>query len=121
MFFRYVIIALILLAYVPQAFGHHNAPEDMQDFITEQLIEADSPHLYSTDDDPSLSGVVPSGMQDVDYVVIADQLAAEEVMGTVEDIVVRLDSENAVCDQSVIINLDDDGTYSAAISVDYCE
>ena len=55
------------------ASAHHMAPDELSDLIEERLIEADSPHLLSSDEDPSLAGSTP-GM-DADYVMRARALA----------------------------------------------
>jgi GTPase Era involved in 16S rRNA processing len=125
MFFRSTLVSLIitaLVAFIPSVVSaHHNSPEEIQDFITDQLIEVDSPHLLSSDDDPSLLDVMVDGMEDVDYVVVIEDLTANEVTDVLEDILEQLSRENEVCDVAYVIDYDmETQTFTLTIYVDYC-
>lgn len=125
MFFRSTLVSLIITAlvtFIPAVVSaHHMAPEDIQDFITDQLIEVDSPHLLSSDDDPSLLDAMVDGMEDVDYVVVVENLTANEVTDVLEDILEQLARENDVCDVNYVIDYDMvTQTFTLTINVDYC-
>ena len=106
------------------AFAHHMAPDEMQDFITDQLVAVDSPHLLSSDEDPSLldtMGVV-EGMDDVDYIVIAEGLDADEVITALEAILLQLATENELCDVKYVIDyVAADGTFTLTVYADFCD
>ena len=109
-----------ILAFAPVIWAHHMAPEDMQDLIEDQLIEVDSAHLLSSDDDPALLETEITTMEDVDYVVVASGLDAEDVTESVEDTLEMLDDGNQVCDDSFTIDMDADGTYTLTVYIDFC-
>jgi hypothetical protein len=101
--------------------AHHNAPEELQDFITEQLIDADSPHLLTSDDDPSLLDTDVARMEDLDYVVVTDGLSADETTDALEEILEQLATENDVCDVNYLIDFDTASlTFSLTVNVDFC-
>ena len=101
--------------------AHHMAPDDLEDFITDQLIVADSPHLLSSDDDPTLLDIMVEGMDDVDYVIVTDGLSANEVTTALEDILERLAREDDVCDVKYIIEYDaTTQTFTLTVYIDYC-
>lgn len=112
----------ILFALAPATLlAHHMAPEEIQDFIAEQLIEVDSPHLLSSDDDPSLLDIMSDGIDDIDYVAVIEDLSANEVTEVLEDILEQLSNENEVCDVKYIIEYDTDTqTFTLTVYVDYC-
>ena len=113
---------VILLAVAPLSLlAHHNAPDELQDFITEQLIDADSPHLLSSDDDPSLLDTEVAGMEDLDYVVVSDGLSADETTDALEEILEQLSTENDVCDVNYLVDYDPASqTFSLTVNVDFC-
>jgi hypothetical protein len=112
----------VLLTVAPLTLlAHHNAPEELQDFITEQLIDADSPHLLTSDDDPSLLDTEVVGMEDLDYVVVTDGLSADETTDALEEILEQLATENDVCDVNYQIDYDTDlQTFSLTVNIDFC-
>ena len=125
MFNRGSIIAFLfplLLAFTPTTLlAHHMAPDEMQDFITEQLIEVDSAHLLSSDDDPSLLDMAVDGIEDLDYVVVSEGLSADEVTSTLESILEQLSRENEVCDVKYVIEYDAESqTFTLTVYVDFC-
>lgn len=125
MFIRSFVVASLtamFLAFTPiTVLAHHMAPDEMQDFITDQLIEVDSPHLLSSDDDPSLLDEMVDGIEDLDYVVVAEGLSADEVTSTLEDILEQLAREAEVCDIKYVIDYDAESqTFTLTVYVDFC-
>ena len=125
MYFRNALLSLVvisLMAFIPTIVSaHHMAPDDLQDFITDQLEQADSPHLLSSDDDPSLLGVVVEGMDDIDYVIIVEGLTANEVTDVLEDVLEKLAREDDVCDVQYVIQYDTETlSFTLIVYVDYC-
>ena len=101
--------------------AHHMAPDDMEDYITDQLITADSPHLLSSDDDPSLLEVKIDGFDDIDYVIVTEGLSANEVTTALEDILEKLARADDVCDVEYVIDYDTTTqTFTLIIYIDYC-
>jgi hypothetical protein len=101
--------------------AHHMAPDELQDFITDQLTDVDSPHLLSSDDDPSLSETTVEGIDDIDYVVIVENLSGNEVTEVLEDVLDQLSSEIVVCDVKYVIDYDSNTmTFTLTVYVDYC-
>lgn len=118
---RNTALMILILIFAPVIWAHHLAPEEMQDYIEDQLIEVDSPHLLSSEDDPSLLDTDITTMEDVDYVVVSSGLDDEDVTESVDDILQMLDNGNQVCDDSFTIDMDADGTYTLTVYVDYCD
>ena len=117
---RNAALMVLILVFAPVIWAHHMAPDTMQDFIEDQLVEVDSLHLESSDTDPSLLDTVTTTVDDVDYVVVASGLDDDAVLEAVDDILQMLDDANEVCDDAFVIDLESDGTYTLTISVDYC-
>lgn len=117
---RNAALMVLILVFAPVIWAHHMAPVDMQDFIEDQLIEVDSLHLESSDEDPSLLDTVTTTLDDVDYVVVASGLDDDAVIEAVDDILQMLDDANEVCDDSFTIDMETDGTYTLTVYVDYC-
>lgn len=119
------IFSLLLFVFVSMpVYSHHLSPDSMIDFIEDQLISVDSPHLLSTETDPSLLDLVelPSDIVDVDYVAVleGDDIAA--ILAEIEDILLMLEDGNDVADYTVIIEFDmDTGTYTVTLFVDFAE
>ena len=67
-------VSLFMLLGVCTSYAHHLAPEEMADFISDQLVSVESPHLLSTEDDPSLAALYTSvsSLDDVDYVAVIE-------------------------------------------------
>ena len=101
--------------------AHHMAPDDMEDFITEQLLTTDTPHLLSSDDDPSLLDIKVDEVDDVDYVIVTEGLTANEVTTALEDILEKLARADDVCDVEYVIDYDvTTQTFTLIIYIDYC-
>jgi hypothetical protein len=100
--------------------AHHNAPDTLQDFIEDMLIAVDSPHLLTSEEDPSLLDLFPS-MTDVDYVLVATDLEATQILSTYNTILATLDAANSVCDSAMLVEQQDDGLYTLTIAIDYCD
>lgn len=118
----FIAASMVLFAF--SAWSHHLAPEDMQDFITDQLTAVDSLHLLSTEDDPSLLDLVelPSDMVDVDYVAVITDADIAAILAEVEDILLMLEDGNDVADYTVLIEFDmDTGLYTVTLYVDFVE
>lgn len=125
MFFRKFVVSSIIALFFSltssAVLAHHMSPDEIQDFITEQLIEVDSPHLLSSDDDPSLLGMMNIDLDDIDYVVVIENLTATEVTEILEDIIEQLAVENEVCDVAYVIEYDvSTQTFTLTIYVDFC-
>ena len=111
-----------ILAFTSTIWAHHPAPEEVTEFIEEQLIAVDSLHLLSDEDDPSsVSDIVSLDMEDVDVVATSAPLDDQEVTDAVDSILNELDQANTVCDVSYLITLDADGYYVVTVNVDYCD
>jgi hypothetical protein len=105
-------------------YAHHMAPDEMQDFITDQLTAVDSIHLLSTEDDPSLLDLIeiPSDMVDVDYLVVAEGDDISDLLDAIENILLVLQTDNEIVDYTVVIEFDmDTGTYTVTLYVDFEE
>ena len=100
--------------------AHHMAPDEVSTFIEDQLVAVDSPHLLTSDTDPSLLTLFPS-LADVDYVAVVYEVSIVDVMKVVEEILDQLAKENEVCDYAMLIDADDTGTYTVTVGVDYCD
>jgi len=111
---------LASLAFAGMVSAHHMAPEEVSTFIEDQLVSVESPHLLTSDEDPSLLTLFPS-LADVDYVVVAEQVSIVDVMTVVEEILDQLSKENQVCDYAMLLDADDSGTYTVTVGVDYCD
>ena len=102
--------------------AHHMAPDEVSTFIEDQLITVDSPHLLTSDTDPSLlDALVFPSLADVDYVAVVYEISAMDVVTVVEDIINQLSKEQEVCDYAMLIEADDNGTYTVWVGVDYCD
>jgi hypothetical protein len=112
----------VLLTFTPMALlAHHMAPEEMQDFITDQLIAVDSPHLLSSDEDPSLLDVMVDGIEDLDYVVVSDGLSASEVTNAYEIILEQLAVEDDICGVKYVSDYDlVTETFTLTVYADFC-
>lgn len=110
-----------ILIFAPLIWAHHMAPEDMIDFIEDQLLAVDSPHLESSEDDPSLLDTAPYTMDDVDYVALGSGLEETDAVEVVEEIVPVLDDVDELCDDSFSIDMDGDNTYTVTIYLDFCD
>jgi hypothetical protein len=119
-FMKKAALLISILGFAPLLWAHHNAPDEMQDFIEDQLIEVDSPHLLSSDDDPSLLETDVATMDDLDYVIVASGLDDTDVTAALEDILMQLDNENELCDDAFTIDMEVDGTYTLTVYVDFC-
>jgi hypothetical protein len=117
--FRSIVAALFAVAMSAPALAHHNSPEEVYDFITEQLVAVDSPHLLTSEEDPSLLTLFPA-MEDVDYVFVLYEVDLVDVIGLVTSILDTLGTENEVCDYAMILDADDLGTYTVTVGVDFC-
>ena len=119
--FRAIVGCLFLFFCGPLA-AHHNAPDALQDFIEDMLIAVDSPHLLTSETDPSLLDLTlfPS-MTDVDYVLVAEDLEASQILATYNSILAALDAANSVCDSAMLVEQQDDGLYTLTVAVDYCD
>ena len=111
----------LVLAFSPLVWAHHLSPEEMQDFIEDQLLLVESPHLLSSEDDPSLLDETMTSLEDLDYVVVASGLEATDVLIVLDDILLELERQNEVCDYSFTIDLEDDATYTLTVYVDFCD
>jgi len=115
-------IASVFFIFSINAFAHHMAPDEMSDFITDQLTSVDSPHLLSTEDDPSLAALYTdvSSLEDVDYVAV---LVTDDIAGAldeIEDILLMLEDGNNVLDFEVLIEFDaSTGLYTITLFVDF--
>ena len=116
---RNAALMVLILVFAPVIWAHHMAPVDMQDFIEDQLIEVDSLHLESSDEDPSLLDTVTTTLDDLDYAVVAYGLDDDAVIEAVDDILQMLDDGNQVLDDSFTIEQEADGTYTLTITVDF--
>ena len=108
------------------AFAHHNAPEDLQDAITDILLSVDSPHATTSDEDPSLLDTTQDtltllGLTDVDYIAVIPDVSLVEVQALVDQILQEVSINNSVCDSAFTITMEDDGTYTLTVYVDYCD
>lgn len=109
------------------AVAHHNAPEDLQDAITDILLSVDSPHATTSEDDPSLldgitvDTLVFLGLEDVDYIAVIPDISLVEVQALVDQILQDAAINNSVCDSAFTITMEDDGTYTLTVYVDYCD
>jgi len=104
------------------AWAHHNSPEEIYDFITDQLTLVDSPHLLSSEDDPSLLEVyTATTLEDVDQVLVLDDLSATELQAFLDAVLEQLATENEVCgtDYDILYDMTTD-TFTLIIYVDYC-
>ena len=104
------------------AYAHHLAPDAMTTFIDDQLIAVDSPHLLSTEDDPSLAALYTSvsSLDDVDYVAVIEGDDISEILAAIEEILLMLEDGNLVLDFEVIIEFDmDTGLYTVTLYVDF--
>jgi hypothetical protein len=119
--FRVIVGCLLLFLCGPSA-AHHNAPDALQDFIEDMLVAVDSPHLLTSETDPSLLDLTlfPS-MADVDYVLVAEDLEASQILATYNAILAALDAANSVCDSAMLVEQQDDGLYTLTIAIDYCD
>jgi hypothetical protein len=120
-YIKYFITAAFLLFSI-NVFAHHMAPDEMSDFITDQLVSVDSPHLLSTEDDPSLAALYTdvSSLEDVDYVavLVTDDIAA--ALDEIEEILLMLEDGNNVLDFEVLIEFDmNTGLYTLTLFVDF--
>jgi len=115
-----IIAAASMVAFTSPAMSHHMAPDEVSTFIEDQLISVDSPHLLTSDEDPSLLALFPQ-MADVDYVAVVYEVDIVDVLAVVADILDQLSKENEVCDYAMIIDADDMGTYTVTVGVDYCD
>ena len=111
---------LVLAIFSLTTHAHHMAPEEVSTFIEDQLVLVDSPHLLTSDEDPSLLTLFPQ-LADVDYVAVIYEVSLTDVMTVVEDILNQLAKENEVCDYAMILDADDLGTYTVTVGVDYCD
>jgi hypothetical protein len=112
---------ILALAFSPLGWTHHYAPDEMQDFIEDQLMLVDSPHLLSSEDDPSLLDETVASVDDLDYVVVSTEMEATDVVVAIDDILLELDRQNEVCDYSSTIDFDEDDTYTLTLYVDFCD
>ena len=112
--------AVFMVAITAPAMSHHMAPDEVSAFIEDQLIAVESPHLLTSDDDPSLLTLFPQ-LADVDYVAVVEQVDIVDVLAVVADILDQLSKENEVCDYAMIIDADDSGTYTVTVGVDFCD
>jgi hypothetical protein len=114
-------MAAFLFAFAMSApvLAHHNSPEEIYDFISEQLVETDSPHLTTSEEDPSLLTLFPS-MEDVDDVFILYEVDLVDVIDLVTSVLDALGAENEVCDYAMVIEADDRGTYTVTVGIDFC-
>ena len=119
--FRILLVSGFLFLGAP-LWAHHNAPDALQDFIEDVLVAVDSPHLLTSEEDPSLLDLTlfPS-MTDVDYVLIAPDLQASQILSTYNTILATLDAANTVCDSAMLVEQQDDGLYTLTVAIDYCE
>ena len=102
--------------------AHHMAPDEVSTFIEDQLVAVDSPHLLTSDTDPSLlDALVFPSLEDVDYIAVVYEISAMDVVTVVEDIINQLSKEQEVCDYAMLIEADDSGTYTVWVGVDYCD
>jgi hypothetical protein len=97
------------------------APDEMKDFIEEQLLEVDAPHLDSDDDDPTLLDTAPASMDDADYVALGYGLEDTDAVEVVEEILLVLDNVNELCDIAFSLDKDADSSYAVSIYLDFCE
>lgn len=119
---RFIIALLAAVSFSVSA--HHLSPTDMIDFIEDQLISVDSPHLLSTEDDPSLVAVYggSSSLEDVDYVAVIIDSDISAILAEIEDILLMLEDGNDVEDFEVLIEFDmDTGLYTVTLYVDFIE
>lgn len=121
---RFIIfVASFLLLASTSVFAHHNSPEEIYDFITEQLEIVESPHLQTSDTDPSLLEVYTDTiLEDVDLVVYVDGLTAEELQVSLDAILEQLATENEVCgyDYDILYDMDSN-LFTLIIYVDFCD
>ena len=113
---------LFSMFFALSVYGHHMAPEDMQDQIEETLLDVGSPHLLSDDTDPSLVDLVdiPTGMTEVDYVATIEGDNISELLDAVDEILQMLEDGNDVADFEVAITFDPDtGIYTVTLYVDF--
>lgn len=117
---KFLFVLLISMTFAVSA--HHLAPDEMSDFITDQLTAVDSPHLLSTEDDPSLAALYTdvSSLDDVDYVAVLVTDDISSALAEIEDILLMLEDGNEVLDFEVIIEFDmDTGLYTIPLNVDF--
>lgn len=121
---RYLLSVLFFSFFSFSATAHHMSPDNMVEFIEDQLISVDSPHLLSSETDPALLDTVelPSDMTDVDYLAVLQGDDIADILAEVEDIVLMLEDGNDVVDYTVVIEFDmDTGLYTVTLYVDFVE
>jgi hypothetical protein len=97
------------------------APDDIEDFITDQLQTTNTSDLLSSDEDPSLLDIEIEEVENVDYVVVAEGLSANEVTTVLQDILERLTHADDVCDVEYVIDYDSaNQAFTLIIYIDYC-
>lgn len=109
----------VAMMFAGVTYAHHMAPNEMTDFITSQLEDVDSPHLLSSEDDPSLLDITIPGMDEVDYVIVVTDLTIEEALELIEDTQYLLSTDTTVEDFSWLISPEDDGEYTLTFYINY--
>lgn len=121
--FSVFLISCFLLFGITEVSAHHNSPEEIYDFITEQLEIVESPHLLTSETDPSLLEVyTDTTLEDVDLVIYVDGLTAEELQISLDAILEQLATENEVCgyDYDILYDMDSN-LFTLIIYVDFCD